>query len=273
MQWMNTSRASLAVSGVALFVALGGTAMAVTKIGTSELRNGAVTRSKLRKGAVTAGKLHQGAVTAGKLGPGAVTSAALGAAAVSTGALANGAVSNGKLADNAVTSAKVADGSLTASDVAPGTFLAAGGTAANASALGGVPAAGFVQGGGQWVSNRVVVPIGQTKTLLELNFAHIDAVCQAGAVPVQRFVAELKTENVFFTTTSFGVPAPSEISSSNSLAPGGFLEAAHTSTNPQSVIWQGAYNDGSEHIATAWTTEQAVTGSCVFMGQAETSLG
>src|ERR1700744_2074957 len=175
MQWITASRASLAVSGAALFVALGGTAMAVTKIGTSGLRNGAVTNAKLHKGSVGSGKLRKGAVTAAALSAGSVT--------------------NVKLADNAVTSSKVADGSLTASDIAPHTFLPAGGTATNANELGGISSAGFVRGTGPWASNRIVVPVGQTATLLELNFAHIQALCQTGAIPVQRFVAELPTQN------------------------------------------------------------------------------
>ncbi len=60
----NSSRVSLALSATALFVALGGTAVAVTgQIGTKQIANGAVTNAKLHNSSVTATKLHNGAVT------------------------------------------------------------------------------------------------------------------------------------------------------------------------------------------------------------------
>jgi hypothetical protein len=37
MKWIDSSRVSLAMSGTALFVALGGTAVAVTQVGTSQI--------------------------------------------------------------------------------------------------------------------------------------------------------------------------------------------------------------------------------------------
>jgi hypothetical protein len=93
MRRIGSSTVSLAMSATALFVALGGTALAVSQIGTNQIKNGAVTTSKL----------HDKAVTNAKLG--------------------HNAVGNGKLLNDAVTSSKVKDGSLTASDVAPGTFV------------------------------------------------------------------------------------------------------------------------------------------------------
>jgi hypothetical protein len=78
---------SLAISLVALFLALGGTAYAATSlprnsVGTKQLRKNAVTAPKLRNGAVTASKIGAGAVTASKIGAGAVTASAIGAGAV-----------------------------------------------------------------------------------------------------------------------------------------------------------------------------------------------
>ena len=59
---------------LALFIALGGTSYAVTKlpkgsVGSDQLRAAAVTNSKLASGAVTADKLAPGAVSAGPRGP------------------------------------------------------------------------------------------------------------------------------------------------------------------------------------------------------------
>src|SRR6201996_6329075 len=96
MKWVNSARVSLALSATALFVALGGTAGAVSQIGTSQIRNGAVTASKVKNGAITNPKLAVGSVSGAKLGKGSVTNAKLGA----------GAVANGNLADRAGTSAK-----------------------------------------------------------------------------------------------------------------------------------------------------------------------
>lgn len=66
---------------LALFVALGGVSYAaVGQIGTSELKNGAVTKKKLRKGAVATAKIKDDAVTGQKVAEatlGTVPSAAL----------------------------------------------------------------------------------------------------------------------------------------------------------------------------------------------------
>lgn len=325
MTWINSSRVSLAMSGTALFVALGGTAVAVSQVGTRQIRNGAVASTKLKNGAVTNAKIKSGAVGRGKLAngavntakladgavstaklangavsaeklgagavgsaqvaaggiatanlaDGAVTSPKLGSAAVGTGNLADAAVSNPKLAANAVTSPKVADGSLTASDVAPNTFLAAHGTADNSTALGGLPVGSFLRGTGRQVSGRLVLPAdGTTVEFLELGFGHISGTCAAGVFPRIRFVADLPTENVIAWTTNFnGATATADIQTTNALTAGNFYEEPHTNTTPQSVTWQLAYNDGTDHLATAWTTGQDEGGSCVFTGQAFTTLG
>ena len=52
---------------IALFVAIGGVSWAATKIGTSDIKNGAVTAKKLHKGAVTKTKLHGNSVKSGKV--------------------------------------------------------------------------------------------------------------------------------------------------------------------------------------------------------------
>ena len=154
---INSSRVSLALSATALFVALGGTALAVTQIGTNQIKNGAVTSPKIKNGAVTNSKL--------------------GDKSVSNGKLAKSAVGNGKIANNAVTGSKVKDGSLTASDVAPNTFLAATGTAANASRLGGLLPGDFVQGTGFMQQRRIVVAQGTGAIFLNTLIGAFTANC------------------------------------------------------------------------------------------------
>jgi|GEM_PF-573141 len=129
------------IATIALFVALGGAAVAAglpkNSVGPNQLKKGAVTAAKIRKQAVTSGKLAPQSVIAGKIGPnaigpgnignGAITSAKIGAGAViansikngvvTTNKLANGAVTNPKLAANAVNNSNLANGAVTASKV------------------------------------------------------------------------------------------------------------------------------------------------------------
>lgn len=129
------------IATIALFVALGGAAVAAglpkNSVGPKQLKKGAVTAARIRKQAVTSGKLAPGAVTPGKIGPnavgpsnignGAITSAKIAAGAViansikngvvTTNKLNNGAVTNQKLAANAVNNANISNGAVTASKV------------------------------------------------------------------------------------------------------------------------------------------------------------
>lgn len=115
------------IATVALFVALGGAAVAAgiprNSVGPRQLKRGAVTAAKIRKGAVTSGKLGPKSVVNGKLGPnsvgpgnignGAITSAKLAAGSVLAAAIKNGVVTTNKLANEAVTTAKLGKGSVT----------------------------------------------------------------------------------------------------------------------------------------------------------------
>jgi hypothetical protein len=57
----------MVVAVVALFAALGGSAYAATKIGTKQIKNGAITAGKIKKEAVTAAKIKNGAITGAKV--------------------------------------------------------------------------------------------------------------------------------------------------------------------------------------------------------------
>jgi hypothetical protein len=128
---------SNAIATVALFIALGGAAVAAglprNSVGPRQLKRGAVTAKALRKNAVTARKLAPKAVTVGKLGPsavlpgnivdGGVTTPKIGTGAVIANSIKNGVVTTNKLTNEAVTTAKLGKGSVTAAkladDVAP----------------------------------------------------------------------------------------------------------------------------------------------------------
>ncbi|HWW68064.1 MAG TPA: hypothetical protein VNY83_08790 [Solirubrobacterales bacterium] len=125
------------IATIALFVALGGAAVAAgipkNSVGPRQLKRGAVTTVAIRKGAVTSGKLGPNSVVAGKLGPnsvgpgnignGAVTAAKLAKSSVTNEAIANGVVGTNKLGNNVVTTAKIPNGAVTlaklGNDVAP----------------------------------------------------------------------------------------------------------------------------------------------------------
>jgi hypothetical protein len=122
------------IATIALFVALGGAAVAAglpkNSVGANQLKKGAVTAAKLKKAAVTSGKLAPKAVIAGKLGPnavlpgnignGAITSAKIGAGAVIASSIKNGVVTTNKLNDKAVSTAKLSGESVTTPVLANG---------------------------------------------------------------------------------------------------------------------------------------------------------
>jgi hypothetical protein len=92
---------------IAVFLALGGAAVAVTKlprksVGTKQLKNRAVTTKKIAKEAVTERRLGDKAVTEPKLAGSAVTSSKIAANAVQTGDIAGQAVTRAKVNDGAI---------------------------------------------------------------------------------------------------------------------------------------------------------------------------
>jgi len=116
------------ISCIALFVALGGAAYAVSPLGnkavkTKNLANGSVNTLKLRSGAVTTLKIRNGAVTGAKIAPGAVGSTQIANGAVRSAALGGGVVTTGKLKNEAVTGSKIQNGAISSSKLSA-SFLA-----------------------------------------------------------------------------------------------------------------------------------------------------
>jgi hypothetical protein len=122
----------------ALFVALGGTAYAAATVGTSDIKDGAVTTNKIRNKAVTrqkiadaavvtrtikdnavkTAKIADAAVTNTKIGPDAIDSSKVLDGSIGTTDLTDAAVTTGKLGDAAVDSTKLADASVGSSKLA-----------------------------------------------------------------------------------------------------------------------------------------------------------
>ena len=125
---------SNAIATIALFVALGGAAMAAGlprhSVGTQQLKRGAVASAIIRKEAVNSSKLARKSVIAAKLAPnsvgpgaignGAVTSAKIAAGAVIAESIKNGVITNPKLGNGVVNTAKLANGAVTNAILANG---------------------------------------------------------------------------------------------------------------------------------------------------------
>ena len=103
---------AMVVALLALTVALGGTAFAAAKIGTSDIKNNAVTSKKIKKKAVTSSRIDKQAVTGNRLAKNAVKAAKIQEGAVKGAKILDGAVGTDKLSDGAVTGPKVADDTL-----------------------------------------------------------------------------------------------------------------------------------------------------------------
>jgi hypothetical protein len=111
------------IASLALFVALGGSAVAAglakNSVGPNQLKKGAVTGKAIRKQAVTAGKIAPKAVVAGKLGPNAVLPGNLGAGIIDSSKISAGAVTAEKIKNNVITTNKITNAAVTSQKLAP----------------------------------------------------------------------------------------------------------------------------------------------------------
>ncbi len=169
-----------AVAYVALFIALGGGAFAVTRapqnsVSSAAIVDGQVKRTDLAAGAVATAKIARQAVTTRKLAPGAVTADRLSAGAVTSVALGRGSV----------TGAAVGDGSLTGEDIDESSLAIVPNatSAANAATLSGLRADQFVQGTGTTLAGRATFGLGgggQQQLLTIPGYGRIQGGCGSG---------------------------------------------------------------------------------------------
>lgn len=115
---------------LALFVALGGAAVAATtlprnSVGTRQLKRGAVTSAKLAKKSVINGKLGPNSVGPGNIGNGAVTTAKIAKAAVIAESIKNSVITTNKLNNEAVTTPKLANEAVSTAKLGKGAVTAA----------------------------------------------------------------------------------------------------------------------------------------------------
>jgi hypothetical protein len=263
MRRVNSSHASLAISITALFVALGGTAWAVTQIGTNQIKNNAVTSSKL----------HNGAVTSSKLATNSVSTVKIANSAVTTAKIANSAVTNSQLANNSVSTSKIQNGAVTASQVAPNTFLPATGTAADSARLGDLLPADFINGVGFTENRRLVVPENGSTPLFGAGFGAFSANCSASGDSSVTWTPTVADAEYLADVQIFG--ASPQIVTLNGIPAGGSDSEPSTATLlPFLITYQIGYTSGGEdHIATMFINARLESGTgCVFVAQ-ELSTG
>ena len=149
-------------------------------------------------------------------------------------------------------------------DVAPNTFLAAGGTAANATRLGILSARDYLLGNGRKFVNRVQVPVGQSALIVSFSYGDLVGKCASGGVPQTEYVSHTSPVDLVDWVTDYGSPTgTTAIHTTNGLTNGGTYIESHSTVVPQAITWQAAFDNGTPHVTTAWTTGQNIgTTSC-----------
>lgn len=256
------------IASVALFVSLGGVTYAAATIGTSQLKNGAVTRAKIKNRAVSPSKLANRAVTNQKLATNAVTPAKLRNRSVTVGKLADGAVQTSNLENGAVSESKLGAGAVT-----PGK-LSAGAVGTAALADGAVTAAKLapgtvITGKGSVTSFHRRMSDGQTLTVATVpGFGTLSATCTGGNA-TSTFTSDSAS---IVTVRRASLATGSQAVVSNWIGTG----ATATVANPvgdQQVLWQLGYTDaqGTDHVATANVSNVLDGTGCYVMGQVQST--
>lgn len=257
------------IAGIALFVSLGGVTYAAATIGTSQLKNGAVTRAKIKSGAISPSRLANRAVTNQKLASNAVTPAKLRGRSVTAGKIADNAVQTSNLQNGAVGEAKLGAGAVT-----PGK-LAAGAVGAAALADGAVTAAKLapgtaVAGRGSVTAFHTPLTNGQTVTVATVaGFGALRATCAAGNATTT-FANEAGVPVTARRVVTIDGASPSVATSA--VGPGATVTPPNAAGD-QSVRWQLGYTDaaGTQHVATAEVSNVLDGAGCIVMGQVQTT--
>jgi hypothetical protein len=259
------------ISLAALFVALGGVGYAATKIGTKQLRNGAVTGPKLHKNSVTSPKIRAGAVRNGDLANNSVSTSKVRNGAIINADLALGSVLNGNLGNGAVTSEKIGAGAVVASK------LAANSVTNPAIAPDSITAAQIangqvVEGNGALSSVEVQLPNGALNSpILSLpGLGVLQANCAAGITTLE-FVNNSGTSiDLREWGVVDGAAADTPIIASNIVPNGFFVEESSEPEGNMGLTWMASFGLGINlHLATInSSTALNAGGTCAISAQA-----
>jgi hypothetical protein len=276
------------ISLIALFVALGGVGYAAVKIGTKQIKNGAVTGKKLARGSVTTSKIKAGAVRNGdlannsvstqKIQPGAIMSSDLAAGSVLNAGLGNGAVTGTKIANETIGTEKLENGSVASDKIGTGAVIASklGADAVTTPAIppNAVTAAQIVdgqvvEGNGTLSSTNVTVASGQNDVLL-LTFPGLgllQADCAAGITTLGFLNASGTSINVRW----WGATGTPDTAVFDSLNPPNGTEVLQGSgpVGLSGFTWTAAFGTGTGlHLATINTSTNNAGGNCAISAQA-----
>jgi hypothetical protein len=278
------------ISLIALFVALGGVGYAATKIGTKQIRNGAVTGKKLARGSVTTTKikaravgnsdLASNAVTTSKIQPGTIISSDLAASSILNGNLGNGAVSGTKIANETIGTQKIENGAIASDKIGAGAVIASklGANSVTTSAIApdAITAAQIangqvVEGNGQLVSFQTTVASNAIDTPL-LSFPGLgvlEADCSATGVATVGFV---NTSGTSISLRQWGVVngTPDEATILSTIPPNGaIIDQTAGVGGVMGITWMASLGQGSSvQLATINVSTNGVGTDCVVSVQA-----
>ena len=279
-----------AIALLALFLTIGGVGYAASQIGTSQIKNSAVTSKKLHSKAVTSTKIGSKAVSSTKLATNAVTNTKvannaitgtklvdgsvstgkLAELSVTTGKLAELAVTTGKLADAAVTATKLADNAVTTTKIADSAVTT--GKLADGSVTQGKIAPGtVVTGPGTLISSRVPVTNGNSGVTVAFlpGFGTITAACAAGTASLSYVNQTGTAPNVQYSAVNNGAPDSLDLARFNP-PDGSTIPVTNTALGGiQTITWQISY--APAHVATITTTAGAALTDCIVTAQGTVS--
>jgi hypothetical protein len=157
------------MSSVAIFLVLGGAAVAAARlpansVGAGQIQKSAVRTGKLAPEAVRAGKLAKNAVTTDRLREESVATQSIAKLAVNTSRISNKGVKTGKLENESVTSGKLGNEAVTGAKLANG-------------AVGQQKLSSNSVGASQF---KGIVTRTTTVTVPKESSASVDASCQSG---------------------------------------------------------------------------------------------
>jgi hypothetical protein len=278
------------ISLIALFVALGGVGYAAVKIGTKQIRNGAVTGKKLARGSVTTSKIRAGAVRDGdlannsvstqKIQPGGIISSDLAAGSVLNAALGNAAVTGSKIANETIGTQKLENGSVASDKIGTGAVIAsklgANSVTTPAIAPDSVTAAQIVNGQvveGNGTLSAIEDTLGNGASNAQLlvfpGLGVLQADCAAGVATVEFANASGTSIDVRQWGVVNGAP-DTPIVESNNPANGLVIPQSSAPNGIMGITWMASFGGPTNvHVATINTSTKNLGGtSCVISAQA-----
>jgi hypothetical protein len=256
------------ISLIALFVSLGGVGYAAIRIGTKQIKNGAVTGKKLARNSVTSAKIKSGNVGNSDLATNSVSTNKVSNNAIITGKLANSSVLADKLANGAVTSDKLANGAVTSGKLGAnsvtGAAIAPGAIGATQIADGQV-----VKGSGTLMNRETTLTNGQTDQpiLTFTGLGTLQADCAAGVTTLEF----ANTSGTSIDVRMWGVLGTPDTATFDSLNPSNGQVVQQT-TGPNGIAgitWMASFRDAAGlHLVTINTSTKNLGGtSCPISAQ------